>query len=69
MSKQQTYTVKTALPHRGRVYQPGEPITLHPRQAKYLLGTHLERPGVTTPPAKPRKAKAEGQDKGGVSDA
>ncbi|WP_111745618.1 hypothetical protein [Salinisphaera orenii] len=28
--------------HNGRVLAKGETVELHPNQAKYLLGTHLE---------------------------
>lgn len=54
MPTRQTYTVKRPLPYQGRILQPGESVTLHPRQAQYLLGTHLERP--TTGRAKNTKA-------------
>lgn len=62
-SKREKYTVKKALPHRGRVYQPGEQIELHPREAKYLLGMHLERPGTQAGKAKALPgAKSKGGD-------
>lgn len=57
----QTYTVKRAFPHRGQKLKPGDTVTMHPREAKYLLGTHLERPAPKK--AAPKKAapkKTEG---------
>lgn len=40
----QTYTVKKAFPHKGRKRRPGDTVEMHPRQAKYLVGTFLEHP-------------------------
>jgi hypothetical protein len=39
---EQEYTVKRRWPHNGNIYTPGEKVSMHPRQAKYLIGTYLE---------------------------
>lgn len=71
--KTQTYTAIKALPFRGRVVQPGETVSLHPRQAKYYIGTHLERPKPAKPAPKGGKGAAkqpaptEAQSEGGDS--
>ncbi|MCC5811205.1 MAG: hypothetical protein JJU06_12620 [Ectothiorhodospiraceae bacterium] len=58
--KRQTYTVKKSFPHRGEIVRPGAKVELHPRQAKYLIGTHLERPAASQ-----GARKAKGGAKGG----
>lgn len=61
--KRQTYTVKQAFPHRGEIVRPGAKVELHPRQAKYLIGTHLERPEPAKPASKGKGgAKTQGGD-------
>lgn len=62
MGKQHTYTVKKALPHRGRILRPGEQVTLHPREAKYYIGSHLDSPAPAPKAAKKAAAKG-GQPK------
>lgn len=42
--EQKTYKTLRPFPHRGRVVATGGKVQLHPRQARYLLGTHLEDP-------------------------
>jgi len=64
--KPQTYTVKKALPHRGRIRRPGEKVELHPREAKYYIGSHLESPKAAKKPAK-GKGQVEAADNGGDS--
>lgn len=64
------YTVKKAMPHRGRIVPPGERISLHPREAQYLIGSHLERPGAAKTAAKGKggaktEAKTEAKTDGG----
>lgn len=54
----QAYIVKKAFPHRGEIIRPGDKVELHPRQAQYLIGTHLERPAARKGKAAPAK-KAE----------
>lgn len=63
MAEQQTYTVKRPFPHRGRILTTGERVELHPRQAKYLVGTHLESP---TASQAARKGKGGGKSASGA---
>lgn len=42
-SKQQ-YKVKAPFPYKGEILTRGATVTMHPRAAKYLIGSHLERP-------------------------
>jgi len=65
--KPQTYTVKKALPHRGRIRRPGEKVELHPREAKYYIGSHLESPKAAKKAASKGKSQAAAEDKGGDS--
>lgn len=64
--KRQSYTVKKAFPHRGGKLKRGEKVQMHPREAKYLLGTHLEHPAAKkaapkkTAPKKAAPKKTEG---------
>ncbi|MEQ9132651.1 MAG: hypothetical protein RJQ08_08420 [Salinisphaeraceae bacterium] len=44
MSKTKSYKTLRPFPHRGQVVPAGGKVELHPRQARYLLGTHLEDP-------------------------
>jgi hypothetical protein len=62
------YIVKIAMPHGGVILQPGDRVLLHPRQAKYLLGTHLARrpveksrpaPAARLSAGKPKPKKTE----------
>ena len=52
MSKTKSYKTLRPFPHRGQVVPTGGKVDLHPRQARYLLGTHLEDPD------RPKKRKA-----------
>ena len=53
----QTYTTLRAFPHHGRVIPTGGTVQLHPRQAKYLLGTHLT---AGDPPKTAKSSKTKG---------
>lgn len=37
----QTYTTLRPFAHGGRVVPTGGRVSMHPKQAKYLLGSHL----------------------------
>ncbi|WP_148045550.1 hypothetical protein [Salinisphaera orenii] len=54
----QTYYALRPFAHGGCVIPAGQPVRLHPKQAKYLLGSHLsaEKP--------PNKAAAKSTTKG-----
>lgn len=58
MNKQK-YTVNKALPYGGRIRRPGEKVEMHPREAKYYLGSHLVSP--TAAKKKPAKGKSQGE--------
>ncbi len=46
----------------GRTYRAGDTVELHPRQAKYLLGTWLEEEKAGPAPVKRGKAAKSGGD-------
>ncbi|TGG92529.1 hypothetical protein E4656_13755 [Natronospirillum operosum] len=54
--QEQQYTVKAPFPWPGRALRKGDVVTMHPRQAKYLTGTHLE---VTAQRTASKKASAK----------
>ena len=58
----QAYIVKKAFPHRGEIIRPGDKVELHPRQAQYLIGTHLERPAARKGMAPTKKAEVTGNE-------
>lgn len=55
----QEYTVKKPFPHPGRALRKGDQVWMHPRQAKYLIGTHLEDPAKPAPSKKAGTKKTE----------
>jgi hypothetical protein len=56
----QLYTVKRAFPFEGKIRTPDSPVSMHPRQAVHLLGTHLEEPKPKAAPAKSAAKKSGG---------
>jgi hypothetical protein len=63
MSQRKPYTTLRPFAHRGRVLAAGETVTLHPKQAKYLLGTHLSEHKPDAKPAKSNQTKGEANGK------
>lgn len=61
----ETYRVKKAFPMKGRIAAAGEEVQMHPRQAKYLIGSHLERLDAQAPVAK-RTGKGAKNDGGDI---
>lgn len=45
-----TYTTKRAFPYKGEQLIKGQRVEMHPREARYLIGTHLEVAANTTKP-------------------
>jgi hypothetical protein len=59
----QTYIAKRPLAHGGKIVAKGEPVEMHPQQAKYLIGTHLEAPAAADKKAGGKSGKATAKDK------
>ena len=59
----ETCRVTKALPLKGRIAAVGDQVQMHPRQAKYLIGSHLER--IDAPTAINKRASKGAKSDGG----